>query len=192
MNANKLFEALTIATVDIPKLNMCVVNCTPHAIDLMIDESETATIPSSSSDGTRFGPLTLNAHCIEERKEGSLKMQRLYLPTDNGKKIIEFIKTNICLISKIVAKDLSNLYIIGSVLSAQAYAPDVVSMVPVTPKAESTEKLMRADTFQIFANNDKYEPMIHRINNDESFHSLLEKLMDKAKEQNIKLTVNVE
>lgn len=217
-----LYEGLKNATRDIPSLGICVVNCTPHNIDLLDIDSKVIRVPSSSCDGSRFGSLTLNAQCVEKRIDNSLKMQRVYLPTENGRKILKYIKTNISRVSSVVASDRSNLYIIGSVLSAQAYAPDVVSMLPASPKDDSVlDKIMRADAFQIFSRQDDGLPTYHgewsttppqdditstnelilsklMIDNatpsqdNEPFEVLLSKLMNRATENNIKLNISIE
>lgn len=118
--------------------NVCVVNTTPHPINMQNTDGELVTVPCSG--------ILLNAKAVE-KQVNSLLVKTEFVGTEEGKQSISAIETafhSLC-------KD-ETLIIVGSIIAAQAYPGKVFGLTPVPgyERVAPAEKRMRCDKFTTF------------------------------------------
>lgn len=118
--------------------NVAIINTTPHSVTIQDIDETPITVPNS---------VVLNAKA-EEKQVSDLFVKTVFVPTEEGKKIISEIKN--AFRSQIGT---GTLVIVGSMIAAQAYPENVVAMTPVPgyERVKPAEKRMRCDKFTTFA-----------------------------------------
>lgn len=118
--------------------NVAIINTTPHSVTIQDTDGTPITVPSS---------VILNAKA-EEKQVSDLFVKTVFVPTEEGKAIIDDIKK--AFKSQIGT---GTLVIVGSMIAAQAYPEDVVAMTPVPgyERVKPSDKRMRCDKFTTFA-----------------------------------------
>lgn len=115
-----------------------IINTTPHEIVFRKDDGSEFTVERSE--------YTLNARAeerIAREENGALFVETIFVPTDEGWRMIKDIRQ----------KHGADCIIVGSIIAAQAYAPEVVAMTPAVgfERVPLTEKRMNPHKFTVYS-----------------------------------------